>query len=123
MRIVLDKLYEIHKNKDIYPKNLAAAIQLHDQSYKDDGRKEKKDKQKKNEEDADETAGNEDEMTRNKEETDQGNDRNTCHNQVSENGPTITAHMHQEEDNEFKEALLIAAKNRDSGFNMTEAEE
>ena len=40
-KAALDKLYKIHKNKDIYPKTLVAAMHLHQQSYRDNGRKKK----------------------------------------------------------------------------------
>lgn len=59
----LDRLYETHKNKDVYPWDLAAII-LHRQKCIDDGRKSKKDKERKDKEETNETAGNEEEKTK-----------------------------------------------------------
>ena len=41
---------------------------------------------------------------------------------MDESRPTITAHMYQEENDQFQEALLIAAQNGDIGFDMIEPE-
>ena len=86
---------------------------MHHQSHRDNGRKKKKDKQNKNKENADETTGSE-------EVTNETNSGNTNNNQTGENGPTITAQMHQEDDEEFKEALLVEARSGDNYFDITE---
>ena len=87
MKTALDKLYETHKNKDVYSRDLAAVFILHDQTYKEDGRKKKKDKQKKNEGNADNTTGSE-------EGTNESNGGKTSNNQADKIGPIITVHMH-----------------------------
>ena len=48
--------------------------------------------------------------------------KNTSANQVGENRPIITGHMHREENDKFKELLFLAAQNGNNGFDMTEPE-
>ena len=119
MKKHIDKLYETHKNKDIYPKSLAEAMQLHGQSYKDRGKKNKK--KNRNEGNADENNGSEEATT-------ETNNANNNNNQTGESRPTVTAHMHQEDDKElndeeFEEALLVVARSGDNCFDMTESED
>ena len=116
MKAHLDKLYEVHKNAEMFPKTLAEAMTLHHKSYRDKGKKTKKKKNTNNSGNADETAESE-------EVTNGTNSGNTNNNQTGENGPTVTAHMHQEDDEVFVEALLVAARNGDNRFNMTEPDD
>ena len=94
-------------------------MQLHEQSYKDKGKKNKKKNRNK---------GNTDENNGNEEATTETNNANNDNNHTGESRTTITAHMHQEDDKElndkeFKEALLVAAQSGDNRFDMTELED
>ena len=99
----------------MYPRTLVDTMHLHFQSYRDKGKK-NKNQQKKNTENADETAGSE-------EVPNETNGGNTNNNQTGENGLTVTAYMHQEDDKEFEEALLVAARSGDNCFDMTELDD
>ena len=90
----IDKLYKIHKNKEMYPKTLMEVIHLHHKSYRNKGKKNKK--QKRHKGDADENNGSE-------EATSETNDANNDNNQTGENRPTVTAHMNQEDDKELND--------------------
>ena len=71
----VDKLYEAYKSKEVYPGNLSDAMHLHDQNYRDKGKKKKKNRNDRN---ADENNGNEETTS----ETNDANNNNNIHDNI-----------------------------------------
>lgn len=125
MKKDLDKIYETHKTKETYPQELAKALELHRRKYKDDGRKNKKDRDKNDNNNHNTGGGNEpsnDDGTGEQEE-DSGDNNNNNNNETSPTGDAVSAHLDDGLDEEFQESLLIAARNNNICFDMTEPDD
>lgn len=97
---------------------MADAIELHRRKYRDDGQK-KKEKEKKNKDNNNEPPTN-NETAGGEEQSGNGNNNN---NEKTPAEDTISAHLNNGEDDKFEEALLIAARNNDPMFDMTEPDD